>query len=129
MPAFTMRLDEKLTSALDSLFPLYGYRSRNHFLEGLAQEAAQRGFVPTYVGEGYRAIAPGGGVLSLMRQLDLVASGSRGLTAEEAAIYEQAKQLAEQGDWLYARNLLQEAGFKIENVAESPAEPRPVFTS
>jgi hypothetical protein len=129
MPAFTMRLNEELTAALDSLFPLYGYRSRNHFLEHLAQEAAQRGFVPTRVGEGYRAISPGGGGLSLMRQLDLVASGSRGLTAEETAMYEQAKRLAEQGDWLSARNLLQEAGFKIENVAETPTEPRPVFVS
>lgn len=129
MPAFTMRLDDELTEALDALFPLYGYRSRHHFLEHLAQEAVARGFVPMRVGEGYRAVAPSGGVLSLVQQMDLVATGARHLNPEEVQTYQQARHFAEQGEWLAARQLLQAANFVVENVAEVAADPRPVFSS
>lgn len=117
MPAFTLRLDEQLTADLDKLFPLLGFKSRNHFLEHLAIEAIKRGFIPAKAGEGYLVSTPNGGRFSLIQQTGFVSSGGSGLTDAENTVFQQARDLASQGQWFEARQLIESSGLQVEYMA------------
>lgn len=117
MPAFTIRLDDDLTEALDRLFPLLGFKSRNQFLEHLAEKAVERGFIPAKAGQGYLVKSHNGGSFSLIQQAGFVSSGGSGLTDEEDDLFQQARELASQGQWYEARKLLREAGLEVEYIA------------
>lgn len=117
MPAFTLRLDEQLTTDLDKLFPLLGFKSRNHFLEHLALEAVKQGFIPTKAGEGYLVSTPSGGRFSLIQQSGFVSSGGSGLADVENEVFQQARDLAAQGLWLEARQLIESSGLQVEYIA------------
>ncbi len=117
MPAFTLRLDEQLTADLDKLFPLLGFKSRNHFLEHLAIEAIKRGFIPSEAGEGYLVSTPNGGRFSLIQQNGFVSSGGNGLTDEENDVFQKARDLASQGQWFEARQLIELSGLQVEYIA------------
>lgn len=116
MPAFTIRLDDDLTKALDELFPLLGFKSRAQFLEHLAKKAVEKGFTPAKVGQGYLAKAPNGGSFSLIQQAGFVSSGGSGLTDEENDVFQRARELASQGQWHEARHLIHEAGLEVEYI-------------
>jgi hypothetical protein len=53
-----------------------------------ALEAVEAGFIPRQAGEGLKAFAPGGGVLSLLRENGYIRSGAGNLTGEEQRIFE-----------------------------------------
>ena len=114
--AFTLRIDDDIIEKLDQLWPLYGFKSRNQYLDYLIRQIVQQGFIPTRVGEGYGAKAPGGGQLSLIQQAGFISSGESGLNEQELAVFQQAQRWAEQGQWYKARQHLREAGFEIEYI-------------
>lgn len=118
MPKFTTRFSEPLIQPLDQLAAAHGL-SRNAFLEHLARQAVQRGFIPIRNGEGFKASAPSGGVLTLIQQDGFVAAGQRDLAADELEAFQQARQLAEQGNWYRAKRLLAQAHFSVVNVTQT----------
>lgn len=114
--AFTMRFrDEVDVQKLDEIARMHKL-DRTTFLNELAQLVIRQGFVPMLVGEGYRATSPEGGVVALTIDNGVVSSGASGLTNRENTVYQQAKQLAEDGFWHPARSCLIKGGFEVKNV-------------
>lgn len=116
MPAFTIRLDDSLIEDLDELFPLLGFKSRNQFLEHLAKKAVVEGFLPTEVGQGYLVKTSNGGSFSLIQQAGFVSSGGSELTSSEDKLFQQARDLTQQGRWHEAKCLLQAADLEIKYI-------------
>jgi hypothetical protein len=112
--AFTMRFSDKVDiDRLDDLARQHGL-ARRDFLELLTLEAVEAGFIPRQAGEGLKAFAPGGGVLSLLRENGYISSGAGNLTGEQQRIFEQVRSLADRGFWIQAKHILVDAGFNLE---------------
>jgi hypothetical protein len=89
---------------------------RTTFLNELARLAICHGFVPMLLGEGYRATSPEGGVVAFTIDSGFVSSGASRLSNREVAIYQQARQLAEEGFWYPAKVCLIKGGFEVKDV-------------
>jgi hypothetical protein len=114
--AFTMRFSDKVDiDRLDELARQHGL-ARKDFLELLTLEAVEAGFIPRQAGEGLRAFAPGGGVMTLVRENGYITSGAGNLNEKEQRIFEQVKSLAEKGYWIPAKQTLTETGFSLESI-------------
>jgi hypothetical protein len=117
--AFTMRFSPEVNiEKLDEIARIHSL-TRKELLDILALEAVKQGFIPRQVGEGFRAFAPSGGILSLTQENGYVASGDNNLTEKEQKIFEQARNMAKQGIWYSAKQVLMDAGFNLEMITIS----------
>lgn len=114
--AFTMRFSDDIdVEELDRLARNLHGVDRTQFINLLIRRAIEQGFVPRQVGEGYKATSPNGGILSLVQDEGYVSSGKYELTEGEVIVFEQARELADNGLWGAAKHILQTAGFEITN--------------
>lgn len=117
MVKFTLRVDDDdLVAQFDELAKSHGM-TRTAFIIQLMTDAVSAGYVPMREGEGFMAITGSGAEVSLVRRAKYVQSSSQGLlNDDQEAAFERAKKISgpENGNrWVEAREVLEEAGFKV----------------
>jgi hypothetical protein len=116
MVKFTLRVDDnELVAQFDDLARSHGM-TRTAFIIQLMEDAVNAGYVPMREGEGFQAITPSGGEVSLIRHKKYVSGGMNGLDEDQTAAFERAKKVASPdygSQWIEARKTLEEAGFRI----------------
>ena len=116
MVTFTTRFSEPLIEPLDQLAAAHGL-SRNAYLEHLAQQAVQRGFIPIRNGEGLSATSPSGATITLVWNDIVETTGQAALAKNEQLAFVQARKHARNGEWESARIVLQNNRFIVSHVS------------
>jgi hypothetical protein len=115
MRQFTLRVDDELIAEFDALAKIHQL-SRSAFIIRLMKEAVDIGYIPIREGDGFRGTTDEGGEITLMRHNKYVSGGKHNLSNNQIDAYEQAKQIASPdrgSQWVEARRILEEAGFKV----------------
>ena len=117
MVKFTLRVDDdELVGQFDELARSHGM-TRTAFIAQLMADAVNTGYVPMREGEGFRAITGSGAEVSLIRHSQHVSSSQQGLLNDDQEVaFARAIKLSnpENGSrWVEARDVLEEAGFKV----------------